>query len=142
MSKDESPPKCPNRIAGSSLNVVHCLGAWDSFAEALRSVQVSKHNSTKNQLDLLVKRLANGERLSKDSFPPEGPLPSNAGKPAKQFYAFKKIPIRAYGWYSDRFERTFFISHYIYKSKGKLSKKDTTKVQANWKRIEVDGDEK
>jgi len=93
-------------------------------------------------MDMLVKRLAGGQRLSRDTFPQEGPLPSYQGKPAKQFYAFKKIPIRAYGWFSETKDKTFFISHYIFKNKDKLSKSDTNKVQRNWTRIEVDGDEK
>ncbi|WP_218834784.1 hypothetical protein, partial [Enterobacter hormaechei] len=142
MSNDESPSKCPNLIVGSMLRVVHCEGAWDTFIEALNSVSASKRDSVKTQMDLLVKRLSDGGRLSKDSFPPEGPLPCRPGRPAKQFYAFKKIPIRAYGWFSERYEKTFFISHYIYKNRDKLAQKDTTKVQGNWTRIEVDGDEK
>lgn len=142
MNKDESPGTCHDMINGSLLRIVHCKGAWDSFLEALECVPANKRNSIKAQMDLLIRRLSNGVRLSKDSFPPEGPLPSHAGRPGKQFYAFKKIPVRAYGWYSERVERTFFISHYIYKSKDKLAAKDTSRVQRNWRRIEVDGDEK
>ncbi|WP_156365646.1 hypothetical protein [Erwinia sp. Leaf53] len=133
---------CPNEITGQKLTIVHCLGAWDTFTESLNSVKVSRRESIKHQMDSLVKRLSNGSRLSKDSFPPEGPLPSLAGRPSKQFYAFKKIPIRAYGWFSETKPRKFFISHYTYKNTGKLSKSDTTIVQANWTRIEVNGDEK
>ncbi|WP_211117219.1 hypothetical protein [Scandinavium goeteborgense] len=142
MSKDESPYICPDTIVGSLLRIVHCLNARDSFTQALESIPANKRDSTKARMDAMVQRLANGGRLSKDSFPPEGPLPGRAGKPAKHFYAFKKIPIRAYGWYSERYEKTFFISHYIYKNQDKLASKDTTKVQGNWTRIEVDGDEK
>lgn len=142
MSEDELPAKCPDTIVGSMLRIVHCLDAWNSFNQALESIPANRRDSTKARMDAMVQRLANGGRLSKDSFPPEGPLPSRAGKPAKQFYAFKKIPIRAYGWYSERYEKTFFISHYIYKNKDKLAAKDTTKVQGNWTRIEVNGDEK
>ena len=135
-------PKCPDEIKGSLLKVVHCVQAWESFNESLQSMPASRRNSVKYQMDILVGRLANGHRLSKDSFPPEGLLPSLNGKPAKNFYAFKKIPIRAYGWYSETKEKTFFISHYIYKNNDKLSKSDTNKVQGNWTRIEVNGDEK
>ncbi|HBL6925838.1 TPA: hypothetical protein LSH87_003747 [Citrobacter koseri] len=142
MCNDELPPKCPDIVVGSLLRIVHCCGAWDSFTEALKRTPTDRHDSLKAQMNLLVQRLANGARLSKDSFPPEGLLPCLPGKQAKSFYAFKKIPIRAYGWYSERHSKTFFISHYIYKSKDKLSKKDTTRVQGNWTRIEVDGDEK
>lgn len=133
---------CPFEIRGTVLTIIHCVGAWETFLESLESVPAARRESIKHQMDMLVKRLASGGRLSKDSFPPEGPLPSLAGKPAKQFYAFKKIPVRAYGWFSDTKPRKFFISHYIYKNKDKLSKSDTTKVQGNWTRIEVNGHEK
>lgn len=142
MDPDQRIPKCPDEIKGSLIRVVHCLEAWVTFNEALQSLPVSKWDSVKYQMDMLVNRLANGHRLSKDSFPPEGLLPSLHGRPAKQFYAFKKIPIRAYGWYSQTKEKTFFISHYIFKNNDKLSKSDTTTVQRNWTRIEVNGDEK
>lgn len=140
--KDDSPPKCPEMINGSLLRIVHCLYAWESFIEALEHMPPNKRDSIKTQMDVMVNHLANGKRFSKDSFPQEGLLPSSPGKPGKHFYAFKKIPIRAYGWYSERFKKTFFISHYVYKKQDKLAQKDTIRVQGNWTRIEVDGDEK
>ncbi len=134
--------KCPDEISGTQLTVKHCIGAWESFIEALESIPVAKRERVKIQLDLLVKRLSNGERLSVENFPQEGNLPSLNGKPAKRFYSFKKIPVRAYGWYSETIAGTFFISHYIFKNSQKLSVSDTNKVQRNWTRIEEEGHEK
>lgn len=131
----------PVKITGSRLSIVHCTGAWESFLEAIESLPFGRRDAMKATMDMLVRRLSNGERLSKDSFPQEGSLPSYQGKPAKQFYGFKKIPIRAYGWYSERVPQTFYISHYTCKKAQKLSEKDTLKVQRNWTRIEVNSDE-
>lgn len=142
MSSTTTQKACPSEITGSLLTIVHCEGAWDTFLVALESIQQARRESIKHRMDMLVKALADGRRLSKDSFPPEGMLPCLPGKEAKQFYAFKKIPIRAYGWYSETKPKKFFISHYIFKNTNKLSKSDTTIVQGNWTRIEVNGDEK
>lgn len=142
MSQTTQNVICPNEITGALLTVVHCEGAWETFLVALESIPAGERESIKLRMDMLVKALASGRRLSKDSFPQEGFLPSLPGKAAKQFYAFKKIPIRAYGWYSETRPKKFFISHYIFKNKDKLSGSDTTIVQRNWTRIEVNGDEK
>lgn len=133
---------CPDKITGTMLTIVHCEGAWASFLEALESIPANRRESIKHRMDTMVKALANGRRLSKDTFPQEGLLPSLPGKTANHFYAFKKIPIRAYGWYSETKPKHFFISHYIFKNKDKLSGSDTTTVGRNWQRIEVNGDEK
>lgn len=137
-----APPKCPSKIIGTKLTIVHCEGAWKSFEDALLSMKAAKHPSVKASMDKLVKRLADGGRLSRETFPPEGLLPCLKGKKAKKFYAFKKIPIRAYGWYSERIPSVYFISHYVYKNWDKLSEADTAIVHGNWTRIEVQGDEK
>ncbi|MEN4621768.1 hypothetical protein ABEH29_10295 [Pantoea agglomerans] len=142
MSSTTTQKACPSEITGSLLTIVHCESAWDTFLVALESIQEAKRESIKHRMDVMVKALADGKRLSRDSFPPEGMLPCLQGKQAKQFYAFKKIPIRAYGWYSETKPKKFFISHYIFKNTDKLSKSDTTIVQRNWTRIEVNGDEK
>ena len=81
---------------------------------------------------LLIERLADGRPMSKENFPSEGQLPSSAGK----FHAFKKLPIRAYCWLSQKYPNTYFISHYIYKDQQKLDKRDTNRVHANWREKE------
>jgi hypothetical protein len=142
VAPDDKKDVCPYEIVGARLRIVHCVDAWDSFLEALKSIPEARRTAIKSTMDLLVKRLSNGTRIAKDSFVAEGTLPSFDNKPAKSFYAFKKIPIRAYGWYSETRSGTFFISHYVYKDQTKLSRSDTNKVQGNWTRIEVNGDEK
>ena len=122
-----------NKYKGERFTVVHCEGAIESFEEALQRVTPhNKQRSITRAMIQLIERLANGERLSKDSFPSEGNLPKSSGK----FYAFKKLPIRAYCWQSKKHGGTYFISHYKYKDKSKLLQKDIEKVHANWRNIE------
>ncbi|NLR20505.1 hypothetical protein EXT47_10540 [Pseudoalteromonas sp. CO342X] len=109
---------------------MHCEGALESLQKAL--THVTPHKKQKSMLVgivLMIERLAGGEQLSKDSFPPEGDLPKGSGK----FHAFKRIPIRAYCWRSKKHPNTYFISHYIYKDFDKLKDKDIQKVHRNWK---------
>jgi len=87
-------------------------------------------------------RLANGQPLSRDSFPEEGSLPVLVGRPRRKFRALKRLPIRGYCWKSESCSRTYFISHYIHKKKNDLKQSDIEKVANNWKRIEVNGDER
>jgi hypothetical protein len=118
---------------GKLFKIVHCDDAIDSFNEAIRSV--TPHNKQKSftrQMILMIEKLAKGERLSKENFPPEGNLPANNGK----FNAFKRIPIRAYCWRSKKHPNTYYISHYVYKDQQKLDPKDTQKVCRNWRKIE------
>jgi len=118
------------RHKGSAFTIEHCDGALDSFDEAL--VSVTPHNkkkSLKRAMVQLIDRLAEGKRMSKDNFPQEGNLPRSQGK----FNAFKKLPIRAYCWLSKKYPNTYFISHYTYKDKQKLDKRDTDRLHANWR---------
>jgi hypothetical protein len=80
--------------------------------------------------------------MSKENFPQEGDLPKKAGQQkAKKFNALKRIPLRGYCWLSDRHDKTYFISHYVYKNYDALKGSDTNIVGKNWKRIEEDGNE-
>lgn len=126
-----------DRYQGAQYVVIHCDGALESFKEALKSLNSSKRESLTRQMILQIERLANGERMSKESFPPEGDLPKKKGQhKAKKFYALKRIPIRGYCWLSEKHLNTYFISHYIYKDYARLSGSDTAKVGANWWKIE------
>ena len=60
-------------------------------------------------------------------FESEGDLP-DGGK----FFANKKLPIRAYGWYGDGGD--FWVSHYVYKDQQKLSSRDIERVHRNWRK--------
>ena len=46
--------------------------------------------------------------------------------------AVKRVPIRAYFWYSDVHKNTIVISHYVYKKWQKLRTEDVRKVKVNW----------
>lgn len=120
---------------GTALKVVHCDGAVDSFqAEIQHVAPVGKREKLKRALILQIRRLSNGHRLSKEHFPAEGELPKGSGK----FFALKRVPIRAYGWYSKKFKNTFYISHYKFKNQQKLDSKDSKRVAENWNEIEGD----
>lgn len=127
---------------GSSCEVIHCEGAIDSFEEAITHVEARKREGFIRAIELQLRRLADGHRMSKENFPQEGELPKKKGQDrAKNFYALKRIPIRGYCWRSDKHPNKYFISHYVFKDYGKLKAKDTSKVGYNWTRIEVDEDE-
>ena len=88
-----------------------------------------------------IERLANGHRMSKESFPVEGDLPALPNGGSKKFNALKRIPLRAYCWRSGGRPGVYYISHYVYKNYNKLKTSDAVRVGENWKRIEVNGDE-
>ena len=119
---------------GKKFTIIHCKGAIDSFEIAIKSVEARKHEIFKANLRAQNHRLADGYRISSNSFRSEGKL-SNG----KKFYALKKIPIRGYCWLSTTKQSTYFISHYMCKKKDKLDRSDTEKVIKNWKRVEEDG---
>lgn len=122
---------------GECYTVTHCNGALKTLTEAILSVTpVNKQKTMTVKLRLQIERLASGKRTADLSVRKEGVLPSNNGKPSKNFWAIKKIPIRGYYWESDRVSMTYFISHYIYKDFDDLSDSDTQKVRNNWERIE------
>lgn len=128
MSEDKE-----GKYIGSKFTVEHCLGAKESFEKALKSVSPhGKQKTTRRTMTQLIERLANGKPMSKENFPQEGNLPKDSGK----FNAFKKLPVRAYCWLSKKYPNTYFISHYTYKDKQKLDKRDISKVHANWREKE------
>lgn len=127
--------------AGRKFTVKHCNQAIESFRKAVEGVPSGQRKRYKRWMEMQIMRLADGQRMSSDSFPSEGDLPALIGKPRKKFRALKKIPVRGYCWKSDRHENVYFISHYIHKKKNALDSSDTTKVGNNWTRIEVNGDE-
>ncbi|WP_241569167.1 hypothetical protein [Rosenbergiella collisarenosi] len=121
---------------GSTYTVTHCKNAKKSLAEALLSVKADKRSKMLNSINLQLQRLADGKRSPDISSRMEGQLPSYQGKPKKNFCAIKKNPVRCYYWESERFEMTYFVSHYIKKDFDKLSANDSERVCNNWDRIE------
>lgn len=114
---------------GSKYRVIHCDGAQDSLDEALSHVANKK--TQKARMERLIHRLGDGVRMPHDSFPSEGELPDKS-----HFRAIKKLPLRAYLWLSKKYKNTYFISHYIYKNKQKLSASDIQRVSRNWRKKE------
>lgn len=125
------------QIYEGEFSVIQCKGALASLTVAMKSVTPAKRQkSMLLNLLLQIERLSTGKRSVELSVRKEGELPSYNGKPKKNFWAIKKIPIRGYYWESDRLPRTFFISHYIYKDFDDLHDSDIKKVCNNWDRIE------
>jgi hypothetical protein len=125
-----------NEYTGAKFRVVHCVGALESLKEALAKRKIGEHDGRKRSIIHQIDRLTSGQRLSASTFVTEGDLPNG-----KKFKALKKQPLRAYLWLSDRVPTTYFISHYIFKDRDKLSANDTHRVCTNWRRIEEQGDE-
>jgi len=126
---------------GSKFRIVHCKEAFESLECILENYPENKRMSLKNRLFKQIERLGDGVRMSGENFPKEGELPKSHGRSNGNFFAFKYIPIRGYCWRSKKQSNTWFISHYIVKTKKKLSKKDTALVCKNWLRIEEQSDE-
>lgn len=136
---------CSNELeplyAGRVFTVRHCKGAIESYRKAVVRVPVAQRKKYRRWIEMQIMRLANGERMSLDSFPWEGDLPAMAGRPRKKFRALKKIPLRGYCWKSEKHHDVYYISHYVQKKKNALDSNDTIKVGNNWTRIEIDVDE-
>lgn len=121
---------------GSSLRVVHCPGALGSLNEALEGVPAKQRQRFLNFLDKSFERLANGDRLSGDTFVKEASLPGLPGRSTGNFWALKKIPIRAYCWYSVITRSVLYVSHYKHKKKDALANSDIEAVHHNFKELE------
>lgn len=132
--------KLKEEYNGLTFKIIHCKGATESFYSAMKSVDAKRKSKFINAVVLQIRRLADGHRMSKENFPIEGTLPKRNGQQnTKHFNALKRIPIRGYCWLSETEPNTYYISHYIYKDRGKLDPKDTAKVGRNWRRVEEDG---
>lgn len=129
-------------IEGSQFTIVHCVGAKNSLEEALDTFKATKRDSLRRALWSQFERKANNQRMAERSWRAEGDLPNEKGINGGKFYAFKKIPIRAYCWFSQANKGKLFISHYIVKKTDKLAARDITRTQNNWRRIELNGDER
>ena len=122
---------------GTEYDVYLCDGAAKSRKDALKKVSPAGKKKTLDiGIYLQIKRFANGDTLHSDHFCSEGNLPSHGGN-TKKFYEFKRKPLRAYCWFSDKHEKkTVYISHFVYKDWQKLDARDTEKVINNWRKVE------
>ena len=114
---------------GSKRRVIHAPGALDSWKKEASRLPERKAMEIEGFLITLFDDWIKGSRLHTGWAAPEGDLSK-----AKKFFAIKRVPIRAYFWYSDVHKNTIVISHYVCKKWQKLRPKDTKQVKLNWKR--------
>ena len=119
---------------GSARRVKHALGALESWEKVAAKLGRRKAALVEGQLIAVFDDWINGCRFHTGWAEPEGNLSDGA-----RFFAIKRIPIRAYFWYSKNSRNTIVVSHYVNKTWRKLRLEDTNRVKANWKR-EQDGD--
>lgn len=117
---------------GPRRRVVHSPGALDSWEKVAAKLDHRKAALIEGQLIAVFDDWINGSRFHSGWAEPEGNLTR-----ATKFFAIKRIPIRAYFWYSKNHKNTIVISHYVKKTWRKLRPKDTKLVKANWERENV-----
>jgi len=113
---------------GSKRRVIHSPGALDSWEKVAAQLPDRKATEIEGFLIGLFDAWVGNSRLHTRWAEPEGNLSKT-----KKFFAIKRIPIRAYFWYSDVHKDTIVISHYVYKKWQKLKAKDIKQVKLNWK---------
>lgn len=142
MSKKEHP--VVRDWHGEAYNLTHCDKAKKSYDTEIQHVAHSrKRERFQNFFTDTYKRITKGERVSRDSVVQEAVIKGSgalAGTGDQHFYAFKKIPMRSYFWYSALNEGFIFVSHYRYKDYQKLASADTEKVRNNFFRYETKGE--
>lgn len=114
-------------IRGRKRRVIHAPGALDSWAKASRKLAPARVNLIEGFLIGLYSDWIDGNRLHSGWARAEG----NLGRTSK-FYAIRRIPLRAYFFYSRTGKDTIVISHYVVKKWKKLRKKDISRVKTNW----------
>ena len=114
---------------GPRRRVIHSPGALDSWEKVAAKLDHRKAALIEGQLIALFDDWINGSRLHSGWAEPEGNLTR-----AIKFFAIKRIPIRAYFWYSKEHKNTIVVSHYVKKTWRKLRLEDTKLVKANWER--------
>ena len=114
---------------GPRRRVIHSLGALDSWEKVAAKLDHRKAALIEGQLIAVFDDWINGSRFHSGWAEPEGKLAK-----ATKFFAIKRIPIRAYFWYSKKHKNTIVVSHYVKKTWRKLRSEDTKLVVANWER--------
>ena len=108
------------------MNIEQTLDAMGSWKES--SNRAPDHCIA--QLSRLAQRLADlGKLRSPDQFNDEG----------DGFWAIKaRCGLRAYGWYHSKRRRVFVISHFILKTKPRLSQADKARMKHNRQEFDPD----
>ena len=112
---------------GLKRRIIHAPGALDSWEKEAAKLTDRKATEIEGFLIALFDAWIDNSRLNNRWAVPEGDLNKD-----KKFFAIKRIPIRAYFWYSDVHNNTIIISHYVYKKWQKLRTEDVRKVKVNW----------
>ena len=112
---------------GLKRRIIHAPGALDSWEKEAAKLTDRKATEIEGFLIALFDAWIDNRRLNSRWAVPEGDLNKD-----KKFFAVKRIPIRAYFWYSDVHKNTIVISHYVYKKWQKLRTEDLRKVKENW----------
>jgi hypothetical protein len=108
--------------------VIHAPGALKSWEDVAEKLPSQKTALIEGALCQLFMDWIDGARLHRQWAEPEGDLDRGT-----KFFAIKRIPVRAYFWYSEVHKDTIVSSHYVKKSWQKLRKADIERVRANWR---------
>ena len=119
---------------GPRRRVIHSPGALETWEKVAARLDHRKAALIEGQLIAVFDDWINGSRFHSGWAEPEGNL---AG--AIKFFAIKRIPIRAYFWYSKNNKDTIVVSHYVKKTWQKLGLEDIKRVKANWVREKAGG---
>jgi hypothetical protein len=119
---------------GSTRHVKHAPGALESWEKVAVKLGPRKAALVEGQLIAVFEDWINGCRFHTGWAEPEGNLADGAS-----FFAIKRIPVRAYFWYSKRSKNTIVVSHYVNKTWRKLRLEDTNRVKANCERERAGG---
>jgi hypothetical protein len=134
MSKKEHP--VATEWEGEAYALKHCDKADKSYDKEIQHVAPTrKQERFQTFFRKTYERVTTGQRLSSDSVAREAAIKGTAGLSSKgdmNFYAFKKLPMRSYFWYSPYREKLIFVSHYKFKNYTKLDSTDTEKVKNNF----------
>jgi hypothetical protein len=114
---------------GSRRRVVHSPGALESWEKVAAKIDSKKAALIEGQLIAVFDDWVNDSRFHSGWAEPEGSLDRET-----KFFAIKRIPVRAYFWYSKNSRNTIVVSHYVKKLWRKLRPEDTKLVKANWNR--------
>ena len=91
---------------GLKRRIIHAPGALDSLEKEAAKLTDRKATEIEGFLIALFDAWIDNSRLNNRWALPEGDLNKD-----KKFFAIKRIPIRAYFWYSDVHKNTIVISH-------------------------------
>jgi len=134
MSKKDHP--VAKEWKGKAYTLKHCDKAGKSYDKEIQHVAPTrKQEKFQTFFRKTYERITGGQRLSNDSVAKEATIKGTAGfcnKNDMHFYAFKKLPMRSYFWYSPYREQLIFVSHYKFKNYRKLDPADIEKVRNNF----------